>query len=205
MMEILFRLCSALLLGSLSAYGNETTVGLHSLPGYLAYQSKTFVTTSLLEGIVCYLPSLFTLLANPFALITLNMCFWKRFPNSTYAIPFRDCSMTSVRYGTRLFKKQRGKDITAFLLIFSLRSAIFTSPYIKAPMLPQRNSLLPPMRMTQFCTGQSRIHSAPSLAIIQTRPLTFLFLSPHHQVIHPMPCLPRQPTAPTPPRHKPSK
>src|SRR6266849_8436619 len=131
--------------------------------------------------------------------------FWKHFPNSTYAIPFRVCSTTSVRYGTRLFKKQDTLEFTALLSIFCLRSAIFTSLYIKAPMLPQLHSLLPPKGTRTSCTGHRRIHFVSSLAIAQTLPLAFLFLSPHNLTTLPMPCLPRQPTAATPLRDKPSK
>ena len=87
------------------------------------------------------------------------------FPNSTYAIPFRECSMTSVRYGTRLFEKQ-GTDMV-LLSGFFMRSAIITSPYIKAPMLLQLYSLPPPASTTTSCASRRYIHSATSLAIAQ--------------------------------------
>jgi len=154
---------------------------------------------------MCYLPSSFTLLANPVSMVTLLMRFWKNFPNSTYAIPIRDCNMTSVRYGTRLFKKQKSMDIPPLLSLFSQRSATFTSPYIKAPMLHRLHSLLTPTSSTKSCSSRRHIHSATSLAIAQTQPLTFLFLFPSNLGILPMPRLTHPLMSPTPLRDNPSK
>jgi hypothetical protein len=112
--------------------------------------------------------------------------------------------MTSVRYGTSLFKKQEIEELTALLSKFSEQSAIVTSRYIKAPMLPRLHSPLPPTISTS-CTSRRHIHSATSLAIAQTRPLSFLFPSPLNLTILPMPHLIHQPTATTPIRDKSSK
>jgi hypothetical protein len=121
--------------------------------------------------------------------------FWRHLPNSTYAKLFLDCSMTFVRSGTKFLKKQRTKGHSALLSIFSMKFAIFTSPYIKLPKLPRPRSPLPPTILTTSCSTHRRIHFATSLVIAQTRPPALLLLIPlftlfpSNLVIHPMPHL----------------
>ncbi|KAF8484498.1 hypothetical protein DFH94DRAFT_235293 [Russula ochroleuca] len=99
--------------------------------------------------------------------------------------------MTSVHSGTNWSKKQ-GNEGLALLSGFSFRFAIFTSLCIKAPMLPQLPSPLPPPIPTTFCICYRRIDCATLPVIAQTRPL--LFFSPN-LLIPPIPRLTTLPLA----------
>src|SRR5713226_5160620 len=83
--------------------------------------------------------------------------FWKHSPNSTYTRLIRHYSMSSVRCGMKSLKEQGTEDLTPFLSVFSNRSVVLTSPYIKVPILPLLHSVLLPPFPTQFCIDHHHI------------------------------------------------
>jgi hypothetical protein len=115
--------------------------------------------------------------------------FWGHLPNSTYAILFLNCSMTSVRSGTKLSKKREARALQHSCPYSPDRFAIFTSLCIKVPMLPQLRFPLPPILTTSCCSIHRRIHCATSPVIAQTRSLMFLLPFSPNLFVHPMPRL----------------
>jgi hypothetical protein len=132
--------------------------------------------------------------------------FYCPFPNSTYILPFLDCSTTSVLCGTKLPMKQGTKGYSVLLTRSSVRSATFTSPYIKTPMppLPPVRPPFPPTIQIRFCPDRGLIHFSTSSDIGHPRPLAFLLpapvlsLSPPNLMATPLPSLttPHLPVAP---------
>src|SRR6266851_1234678 len=86
-------------------------------------------------------------------------------------MPFLNYKTNFVPCGIKSFEKQgtwtRSIPITS---IVSVRFAIFTSIYIKAPMPPRMPSMLPPRIGTTFYPGHRRIRCAKSPLITPTSP-----------------------------------
>ena len=96
------------------------------------------------------------------------------FANSTYIIPFLDCSAISVYCGTKEFKNFGMAAKVPILLVSSFPVAVFTWPYIKAPMLPQpRRSLPATLSSRPSCSARHCIYIATTPVIAQIRRLTF--------------------------------